>query len=268
MFQIMNTKINNYCNSLEKGVDKVRSLTKDFCKPLGITTFAFVRIYHDGRIGWVTSNADQDRFLVESRSIEEDPLVNTEKGLKEGPHLWFNDRQFPGSEAFYRERARLFSMDHGMVLVKHSKNYLETCCYSGLRSKGPLYNLFLNEIGIFNAFMEHFKKQLTCPLLQIIEEGLKLEDFKKDYGKPPEELKRAQLLEKCGLKNILKVTKREKECLLALRSGYTYKEIGDFLEISERTVEHYLNNIKDKLGLEKRSELFSLAEQLHRVKYF
>lgn len=259
-------KAYDFCRRLDSHVDKVRRLSKDFCETLGITTFAYVRIYHDGRSGWVTSNGDQDRFLLESRSLEEDPLVDTASSLKEGPHLWFHDRQFPGCEAFYRERARLFSMDHGMVLVKHQKDYLETCCYSGLLSKRPLYNLFTREAGLFQAFMEHFKSQLTPPLLDCIEEGLQLETFKKDYGKPSSDIQRAPILEKCGLKHLLKLSHREKECLLALRCGNTYQEIGDLLEISERTVEHYLTNIKNKLGLDRRSELFLVAEQVYQAK--
>ena len=262
----MTSAIRDFCRKLDSNSDRVKRMSKDFCEALGITTFAYVRIYHDGRTGWVTSNSDQDRFLLESESLDEDPVVDTATSLKKGAYLYFNDRKFPGCETFYQERARRFSMDHGMVLVKHQKDYLETCCYSGLLSKRPLYNLFLNEIALFQAFMEHFKREITHPLLNCLEEGIHLRDIKKQYGKLSTDLKRAQLLEKCGLKSLLKLSHREKECLLALRSGYTYQEVGDLLQISARTVEHYLNNIRNKLGLETRSELISIAEQLYQLK--
>jgi DNA-binding NarL/FixJ family response regulator len=40
--------------------------------------------------------------------------------------------------------------------------------------------------------------------------------------------------------------------------GYTSKEIGKKLEISNRTVEFYISNLKQKLKFRKISELFSI----------
>lgn len=252
--------------------DKVRQLSKDFCKPLGVTTFAYVRIYHNGCVSWVTSNPDQDRFLVESGALKDDPLVNTPEALKEGNYLWFNDRQFPGSEDFYLDRARLFQMDHGMVIVKHQKNYLETCCFSGLLSQKPLYNLFMNETALFNLFMGHFKRQLDRRLLAMLEQGITLGDIKTSFGKSSQKDSNglgtypSSLIAACGCQQIMKLSRREKECLALLRQGYSYQEIGVHLKLSSRTIEHYIESAKNKLGLESRSQLFVIAERLVELK--
>jgi len=264
----MNSTLKHYSNRLESGVDKVRQLSKDFCSDLSLTLFGYVRIYNDGRMGWMTSDADHDRLLMDSGSLENEPLANNAQALKEGQYLWFHDREFPGSEAFYRDRARLFNVDHGMVIVKHQKDYLETACFSGSLKKQPLYNLFMNEAGLFNAFMGHFKQQLTPSLCRLLEEGLMISDIKSAFGQANVDnihisnKLRASLLTACGWSRLLQLSPREKECLTQLRKGFSYSKIGSLLGLSDRTVEHYLDSAKNKLGLESRSELILAAEKL------
>lgn len=267
----MTITVQELCRGFDFAVDKVRQLSKDFCSQLGITTFAYVRIYEDGRVSWVTSNPEQDRFLIDSGALNEDPLVNTPEALKEGHYLWFHDRQFPGSEAFYRDRAKLFQMDHGMVIIKRQKKYLETCCFSGLLAKAPLYNLFMNKKELFNLFMDHFVKQTDRRLLSLLEKGITIGDIKKSFGPSSAKKQReltscpTSLLALCGCKYLAKLSKREKECLVLLKQGFNYRGIGSQLKLSPRTVEHYLESVRNKLGIESRSELFLVAENISKL---
>lgn len=52
---------------------------------------------------------------------------------------------------------------------------------------------------------------------------------------------------------------REKEVLRYLALGYTQREIGEVLYISEKTVETYKSRLLSKLGFERRSELVRYA---------
>lgn len=250
-------------NNFDLAVDSVRRLSKNLCEPLGITTFGYVRIYNNGMISWVTTNPDQDRFLLESDALNQHPQVDTKPALKEGCYLDNYNHAFPGSEQFYKERAKRFKMDHGMIVVRHQKDYVETCCFSGLSTIRPLYPLFMNEQGIFRAFMDHFIDQLDSRLRNILLQCVPLSSLKDKFGKAQSSnLDRKALLETCGWKNLLTLSRRETECLLLLRKGHTYQGIGQVLGLSERTVEHYLNSVKNKLGLESRAELFLAAEKL------
>lgn len=56
-----------------------------------------------------------------------------------------------------------------------------------------------------------------------------------------------------------KLTSRETECLFLLVRGKSAKEIAQFLEISPRTVEEYIENIKSKLRVSSRSEIIAKA---------
>ncbi|MDF1760537.1 MAG: helix-turn-helix transcriptional regulator [Coxiellaceae bacterium] len=53
------------------------------------------------------------------------------------------------------------------------------------------------------------------------------------------------------------LTCREAHCGVLLLRGMTYKAIGRQLQISSRTVEYYINNIKRKLRCRRRTEVIA-----------
>ncbi len=58
------------------------------------------------------------------------------------------------------------------------------------------------------------------------------------------------------------MTRREADCVRLLKNKLTNKEIGEILDISTRTVEFYMNNIKMKFQVSKRSELLVLFKDI------
>lgn len=58
-----------------------------------------------------------------------------------------------------------------------------------------------------------------------------------------------------------RLTPRENEVLKLVAKGYTYKEIGERLFISTKTVQNHVQNILTKLQLKKRYELMRYAIQ-------
>ncbi len=61
------------------------------------------------------------------------------------------------------------------------------------------------------------------------------------------------------------ITDREKEIIALLAEGLCFKEIGERLFISPRTVENHKNNILNKLGLKNTIELLRYAIKNHIV---
>lgn len=66
-------------------------------------------------------------------------------------------------------------------------------------------------------------------------------------------------LNPAAMSNGVQLSKREMECLQLTVKGYTAKRIAQQLEISHRTVEEYLTNIKIKMKVSTKAELIELA---------
>lgn len=62
------------------------------------------------------------------------------------------------------------------------------------------------------------------------------------------------------------LTERQIDCLVLLVKGMTFKEIAKELDLSPRTVEHYIFAIKTKFNCEARSELISKALKMEIIK--
>ncbi|MBA3723243.1 MAG: helix-turn-helix transcriptional regulator [Parachlamydiaceae bacterium] len=80
--------------------------------------------------------------------------------------------------------------------------------------------------------------------------------------------KHLSLGEKFGNKNL---TKRETEVLKYVVLGYTAKKIGKILEISFRTVEAYINNLKIKLCCTYKNNIAEIIIKnglIHDLKLF
>ena len=58
------------------------------------------------------------------------------------------------------------------------------------------------------------------------------------------------------------LSKREGLCLSYLAQGYSQAEISTALGLSKRTVETYINNIKNKTNAQSRSELVACSSQI------
>lgn len=112
--------------------------------------------------------------------------------------------------------------------------------------KVPLYdkdNKLAGMLGI-SFIIKNYQEKLTNKLLTAIsaeklQQSFANKNTKQSIGAP--------------------LSRREKECIRLAMLNHSAKEIGKILSISNRTVEDYLENAKNKLGCSKRSELIQAA---------
>lgn len=66
----------------------------------------------------------------------------------------------------------------------------------------------------------------------------------------------------------LSFSSREMQIMAAIYRGMTAKETAHHMSLSHRTVEAYINNIKNKVGATRKVELARIATQLHASQAF
>ncbi len=165
------------------------------------------------------------------------------------------------------ERNLAYSLDcgvyHCLYLVERYAGYYVSCGYGLRKDNKSIINFFLNNLSYLEKFHKYFEfnsrefleaeSQNHRILLPEYHNRLLLEDF--DFEFPPSKLKEFEIKIPGA---ICEITAREKECLSLIAQGYTMKTVALKLEISHRTVEQHLRNLKDKLGLNTKSQLVEL----------
>lgn len=113
-------------------------------------------------------------------------------------------------------------------------------------TKKPLLDRENNIIGVLFHCIEHVKPTIVTQLLQTDKKYCAKEFLPKQYRTNQDE-------------NPLHLTTRELESLFCILRGKTAKQTAAILNLSKRTIEFYINNIKNKFGCDSKSDLLMMA---------
>lgn len=125
-----------------------------------------------------------------------------------------------------------------------------------LSVKSPWYDQSNKIVGICGFTVAIGKHSLANSLSIITDLGLL--NPQKQIADPFADQANGLNLNAFHLKGI-NLTKRERECLCLTVKGYTAKRIARELDISHRTVEEYITNIRIKIGVSTKSELIEIV---------
>lgn len=248
--------------------------TSDFMKrvsgPLlecfGLKCFGYFRLYNDCSY-LIMMNGYEDYNRKYFHEIDkEDPyyiedLRNTPPG---GPHYYI----WPQSFDVMHPNASLnfeFNIWNGFNISYRREDYVEVFWFAFGREGCDVAAFFIKNLHCLTEFCENFQSQSYDLLKSDINKKITRYKEPFDFSYVPNQ-KIIKLMEGFDKKIIIeskgkqpiKLSSRESECLKRLSESKTIKEIARDLNLSNRTVEYYLNNIKSKLGLNYSRDIINL----------
>lgn len=160
---------------------------------------------------------------------------------------------------------------HGFQISFRRANYCEMFSFTFNKSSDDKSSFYLKNIPKLLKFINYFKSQA----LDIIEtENKKVlavfpEKFSIDYVQDPSldfftqalTNNSKPILIKDSFGDIAHLTPRESQCLSILIKNKTSKEIARILNIAPRTAELHIQNIKTKLKVNFKNELFDICKE-------
>ena len=160
------------------------------------------------------------------------------------------------------------NMWHGLTIYYKTTDCIESFSFSFDRNNDDQTNFFLNKIDLLNMFCENFKSNakdlIDCSdknKLALFKKGLNPEIFVSQPSSEKKEFLKNIDLNTNILTNtpqLIKFSNQENNCIKFLAQGRTMKEIGRILELPPRTVESYIDNVKNKTGLNYKSQIIDL----------
>jgi DNA-binding CsgD family transcriptional regulator len=163
-------------------------------------------------------------------------------------------------------------INSSLVIVEKNKNGMEGFGFGSDLTNNTIDHIYLNELGLLRKFRDFFKKEAKSLILAEEANPLSLKEMIGAAvfdSAPPlpqiEDRARNQLLRYLGLQAPPRLSPRESWCLALTLQGKSAGRIAKELEISLRTVEYYIENVKNKFGCNLKVELFERALQLKEL---
>lgn len=158
---------------------------------------------------------------------------------------------------------------HRLYLVARRDNYYLTTGFGVNFDNKSILNFYLNALPYLQKFLAYFEfhgeekiehqYRKNTLFLPNYHEKLIYQDEEISFPVlNPNDLNFNIGFSESRAKGLAIITSREKACLELVAQGYTMKNAAKRLEISHRTVEQHLRNIKDKLGLSTKNQLVEI----------
>lgn len=265
----LNELISNYT------INKTSKITK-ILEPLtlisGIQGFFRYTISKKGHFTFIGTHPSWNEEYYEKKYYLHNPFLCHPSSLQEGIHFSNANRNEQYLEMLNLRRKRI-DADHTMLLIDKNMDGIEAFGFFTTTQNSQVYNFYANEMPLLRSFIGFFKSEFSNDLISMMRYPANLLEAKKELFFPKENKNhitpsaRYNFL-KAVDKNInidwllsIKLSHREKQLLRLLKKGKTAQEIAAKLFISPRSVEKYIENVKDKFRCKRRSEIFDHLEE-------
>lgn len=264
--------MSRYHELIVEGTNKFCNRIKKSCAPIenhfGVKQFWYYKITNSGDFVSVTSFPQFNEYFYEAKLYHSTPYINLPSRLKSG--VWLRQSSnHPDWHNYLNLAQKKFNNNFGLQIINKLTVGVE-CWGFGLNSVDCSHHMLLiNELPLLKLFIEKFRLE-NRDILDYIESNavniaaLLGPGFEQQrISMMPKSFARQEFLTHLGLVSPLKrLTSREISILDLILLGLTAKEIAEQLDLSFRTIEHYIEKMKDKLDCRSKSELIQKAHEL------
>lgn len=236
-------------------------------KKYGIESFCYVRYFNDDSASVLINNKNlyQHHFKCGYKIAPDFPFTREELQQNKNRYYIAYEKPEESYSNALNDYKNLFGLDHFIFIPRICAHYTEYYIFAAALNNHGIVNFYLNQMDVLEQFIHDFQNKAGKLITQgdlnklIIPENMRLQlngspSLINQMSDDAVTIKNQPLiLHYQG--NIIKLSPRELECLQLLKSGYTAKETAQQFGLSYRTVEHHINNIKLKFGLNRKSDV-------------
>jgi DNA-binding CsgD family transcriptional regulator len=256
----------------------ISSQIVDFCKPLndylGISLFVYYKVYKDGSyislsndekvtkryISSINHDAIFFQNYLKNNSNKKIILVCLENPINQGMQL-------------YHDNDYIYGLS---IVTEENETYIEICCFIANKNNSQIKEFYIKHYQVLERFSKSFKETFSDKLIRAESYKAKYKNGFDFYLPEYQETSIYDIkafLEAIGANSnllnidgqIIKLTKREMQCLELVDKGCSAKIIGRELLLSPKTIENHINNIRQKTGVYNRHDLVKLYRELFKT---
>jgi DNA-binding CsgD family transcriptional regulator len=155
------------------------------------------------------------------------------------------------------QAAAKFGINYGITLIEPCEDGCEFYFLGTTSNDNSVINNYLSNFQLVEKFVANFKDSGKSILALAEKERVCVDDWlcnDLNFSIAHQVDKYSFLAAIYGYR----FTSRELQCLPLLLNGFSSKQIAEYLNLSFRTVEDYINNIKQKCNTKTKNELLKL----------
>jgi DNA-binding CsgD family transcriptional regulator len=242
---------------------------------LGISQFAYCKMFYNNKYFFISSDPKiTDDFVSNTSSnfAQSFKTMQPQKGYR--TITWPRDPNSLVTYQAYLSECKKNNYWNGITFFRRGKDHVELFSFASEIQNTLASNFYGDNTKILLAFVQYWLNKNTTnsildkptPLATFVNgvDFSNLDKMELEIIAERDKLKQFLDLTRQGGTNIYTktgfahITAREMECLDLLSQCNTVKEVARSLNISSRTVEGHVNNIRSKGGLLYKSDLIKL----------
>lgn len=244
-----------------KYLEDMKELTRPLEKYLQINTFAFKRNFLDGTKIYLYNNGDLYRDYFNNEFYKLGNMEANAIHYQNSYNLWKN---LPDPYNIYDFAYRVHKITAGATLIRQRHLFCDFFFFASTYEKKRMNEVFVREQSALEMFSEYFmiraKKIIEAAEKDrtLVPYSTEQECFNSLVNSQTSDFKKELL-------SYYRITNREKECLKYLQTGLSNKEIALKFQISPRTVDDYINKLKEKFECDTKMNLVSKITTLNLI---
>jgi DNA-binding CsgD family transcriptional regulator len=255
-----------------KYIGRIREALRPLKEGLGINYFYFSRVTNEGFYSTFSNNPDWNRYWIEEKLYLRAFYFLQPQYFRIGtvvclPSL---ENEFKDVGQIAREK---FNINHVLEIVTRDREGVESFGFSTEKMTPEITTHFLSDLSYLKLFFKHFRATNGELFHQLKDYQFNLgEAVGSRFFAMAESIPKSGLgfdfLPKIGISMQGELSRREKEICRLLIRGLTAYEVAEDLDLSRRTVEHYIENIKIKLNSDSKATMVQVSLDLEAIGYF
>jgi len=238
-----------------------------------IKHFSYCRLFYDGlSLLYLRTTKEITEFILDKNSSNAGDFHNAVRytlSIQDELHhfLWpYHTSDF--NLSMYASQ----NVCHGLSIYRKQKNYIECWSFATTHDHPYISNFYFDNLATLHKFITYFSECANSIIETGSQTAVSTMSKKLDMSPLPQSYQKPMLIgNNYGARNdAISVkgyipTPREQECLTYLIQGKSAKQTAYLMNISSRSVESYLHNLKTKTGCHKGVELVSKFNQYTKL---
>lgn len=237
-------------------------------RKINVDKFWFIRIYYDDNSRLILTNFPEwIEYFYKQGLYKDDNIIRAEFLQEPGFYSWdfFRD-ELP----FVEGKEKFMISKGGVTILRKNDTYSDIYCFSKLNETSLGIDIVNQWHTLLERFIFYFKENIDSLINDLSKSRINLNDL---YYKNVKYLTlKLGTFEKEAIESFLKetvvkkifltdgkyLTNRESVCIKYMLNGHSAKETAKLLNISNRTVEAYISNVKRKFDFNRVHEIFKI----------